>query len=210
MAFNINVKKKDTTAASGKKVNILEDIRVFVALMLVACIGLIVLIVFGVKSNEEIKTDIADQKKTYQQAQASINNLKALQARSAEFEAQRDAYKAMIPDTQDVQQVMIDMERRVEAGRCTLTDITFGGDAAIGGNKNASTSTTTPAASTGSGLVKELQVVMTVRGSYADIMALCTSLVTDAELMRIDAIHIKPLAGDEQEATITLMKFSKN
>lgn len=210
MAFNINVKKKDTTAASGKKVNILEDIRVFVALMLVACIGLIVLIVFGVKSNEEIKTDIADQKKTYQQAQASINNLKALQARSSEFEAQRDAYNAMIPDTQDVQQVMIEMEQRVEAGRCTLTDITFGGDAAIGGNKNASTSTTAPAASTGSGLVKELQVVMTVRGSYADIMALCTSLVTDAELMRIDAIHINPLAGDEQEATITLMKFSKN
>ncbi len=211
MAFNINVKKKDDTAASGTKVKLLEDIRVFAVLMVIACIGLIVLIVFGVRSNEEIKNNIAEQKKTYQEAQASINNLKALQARSSEFEAQRDAYDAMIPDTQDVQQVMIEMERRAEAGRCTLTNIVFGGDAAIGGSTSASTSSTTaPAASNGSGLVKELQVVMTVRGSYADIMTLCADLVTDEELMRIDGIQMQPQTNDEQEAVITLVKFSKN
>lgn len=210
MAFNINVKKKDNAAASGTKTNLLEDIRVFAVLMVIVCIGLIVLIVFGVRANEEIKNSITEQKKTYQEAQASINNLKALQARSSEFEAQRDAYDTMIPDTQNVQEVMIEMERRAEAGRCTLTNVVFGGDAAIGGDKKNSTGTTAPTASTGSSLVKELQVVMTVRGSYADIMTLCADLVTDEELMRIDGIQMKPSADKEQEAVITLVKFSKN
>ena len=131
MAFNINVKKKDS-GAPGEKINLLEDIRVFVVLMAIACIGLIVLIVFGVKSNEEIKTEIAKEKKTYQENQLSIANLKALQARSSEFEAQRDMYNAMIPDTQDRQAVMIDMERRVEGARCTLTEVVvLGGEAKV-------------------------------------------------------------------------------
>ena len=208
MAFNINVKKKDSGAPAEKK-NILEDIRVFVVLMAIACIGLIVLIVFGVKSNEEIKTEIAKEKKTYQENQLSIANLKALQARSSEFEAQRDMYNAMIPDTQDHQAVMIDMERRVEGARCTLADLTFGGDAAIGGTANTNAAAAAAAPTNTSGL-KELQVLMTVRGSYADIMGLCSDLVTDPELMRIDGIQMKPISnGEEQEATITLMKFSK-
>lgn len=208
MAFNINVKKKDSGAPAEKQ-NILEDIRVFVVLMAIACIGLIVLIVFGVKSNEEIKTEIAKEKKAYQENQLSIANLKALQARSSEFEAQRDMYNAMIPDTQDRQAVMIDMERRVEGARCTLADLTFGGDAAIGGAKNTNTAAAAAAPTNTSGL-KELQVLLTVRGSYADIMGLCSDLVTDPELMRIDGIQMKPISnGEEQEATITLMKFSK-
>ncbi|MGN0560170.1 MAG: hypothetical protein ACI4K8_03875 [Candidatus Fimenecus sp.] len=208
MAFNINVKKKDSGAPAEKQ-NILEDIRVFVVLMAIACIGLIVLIVFGVKSNEEIKTEIAKEKKAYQENQLSIANLKALQARSSEFEAQRDMYNAMIPDTQDRQAVMIDMERRVEGARCTLADLTFGGDAAIGGTANTNAAAAAAAPTNTSGL-KELQVLMTVRGSYADIMGLCSDLVTDPELMRIDGIQMKPISnGEEQEATITLMKFSK-
>ena len=207
MAFNINVKKKDS-GAPGEKINLLEDIRVFVVLMAIACIGLIVLIVFGVKSNEEIKTEIAKEKKTYQENQLSIANLKALQARSSEFEAQRDMYNAMIPDTQDRQAVMIDMERRVEGARCTLTDLTFGGDEAIGGTPK--TNTAAAAAPTNTSGLKELQVLLTVRGSYADIMGLCSDLVTDPELMRIDGIQMKPISkGEQQEATITLMKFSK-
>ena len=207
MAFNINVKKKDS-GAPGEKINLLEDIRVFVALMAIACIGLIVLIVFGIKSNEEIKTEIAKEKKAYQENQLSIANLKALQARSSEFEAQRDMYNAMIPDTQDRQAVMIDMERRVEGARCTLTDLTFGGDAAIGGTPNTNTAAAAAPANT-SGL-KELQVLLTVLGYYADIMGLCSDLVTDPELMRIDGIQMKPISnGEQQEATITLMKFSK-
>ena len=208
MAFNINVKKKDTGASSGKAANVLEDIRVFVVLMAVACIGLIVLIVFGVRNNEAVKAKITEQKKVYQESQASISSLKALQARSSEYEAQRDAYNAMIPDTQNRQAVMIEMENRIEAARCTLSDLTFGGDAAIGAT--AQTGDTAAVAVSTAG-VKELQVLMTVRGSYADIMGLCNSLVTDPELMRIDAIHLTPIqSGEAQEATITLVKFSKN
>ena len=207
MAFNINVKKKDTGASSGKAVNVLEDIRVFVVLMAVACIGLIVLIVFGVRNNEAVKAKITEQKKVYQESQASIAGLKALQVRSSEYEAQRDAYNAMIPATQDRQAVMIEMENRIEAARCTLSDLTFGGDAAIGASAQAGDAAVT----TSTAGVRELQVLMTVRGSYADIMGLCNSLVTDPELMRIDAIHLTPIQGGEmQQATITLVKFSKN
>lgn len=206
MAFHINVKQREGSPATANKAkNILEDIRVFVVLMLVACIGLIVFTVLGAKSNEKVRTDIAKQAKVYEEGQASIANLKALQARSAEFEAQRDTYDAMIPETQNSQSVMIEMEHRVEAHGCILAELNFGGDAAIGKEGSKSATET----STGSGLVKELQVLMTVRGSYTDIMQLCSELVTDEELMRIDAIQLRPQAHGEQEAVITLMKFSE-
>lgn len=205
MAFQMHVKKANGTAPAAGKKNILEDIRFFIVLMLIAFIGLVVLIVFGVRSNMELKTKIETQKTTYQKSQISIANLRALQARSAEFEAQRTAYFSMLPERQDVQAVMIDMERRAEEKRCTLTNLTFGGAAAIGTDKNQTAAPTVSSAG-----VRELQVFLSLEGSYADIMALCNSLVTDPELMRIDAITLTPISGEgKQKAEITLVKFSR-
>lgn len=203
MAFRINVKSKSSSSGAPKGMNFLEDIRVFAILMLVACVGLIALIVVGSRSIDETNADIKQEMKTYEENQLSIANLKALQARSEEYEAQRDAYDAMIPDEMDQQQIMIEMEKRVESMNCVLTDLTFGSESADDKNSKATTSSS-------NGLVNQMQVQISVRGTYTDIMKLCESIVTDQELMRIDAIHMMPMSqGGLKEAQITIMKFSK-
>ena len=203
MAFRINVKSNTASSGASKGKNFLEDIRVFAVLMIVACVGLIALIVVGSRSIDETNADIKQEMKTYEENQLSIANLKALQARSEEYEAQRDAYDAMIPDTMDQQQIMIEMEKRVESMNCVLTDLTFGSESADDKNSKA-------AASSSNGLVNQMQVQISVRGTYTDIMKLAESIVTDQELMRIDAIHMMPMTQDGlKEAQITIMKFSK-
>lgn len=203
MAFRINVKSNTSSSGVSKGKNFLEDIRVFAVLMVVACVGLIALIVVGSRSIDETNTEIKQEMKTYEENQLSIANLKALQARSEEYEAQRDAYDAMIPDEMDQQQIMIEMENRVESMNCVLTDLTFGSESADDKNSKAATSSS-------NGLVNQMQVQIRVRGTYTDIMKLAESIVTDQELMRIDGIRMMPLAqGGLKEAQITIMKFSK-
>lgn len=204
MAFRINVKSSGKTSASGgsKGKNILEDIRVFAALMLIACVGLIAFIVLGSRNIDDTNAEIKKEMKTYQENQLSIANLKALQSRSEEYEAQRDAYNAMIPEKLDQQQIMIEMETRVEGMNCILTDVTFGSESEDNKKGNAAASS--------NGLVNQMQVQIGVRGTYTDIMKLAESLVTDKELMRVDDIHITPMSqGGLKEAQITIMKFSK-
>lgn len=203
MAFRINVKSNTSSSGASKGKNFLEDIRVFAVLMVIACVGLIALIVVGSRSIDETNAEIKQEMKTYEENQLSIANLKALQARSEEYEAQRDAYDAMIPEKMDQQQIMIEMETRVESMNCVLTDLTFGSESADDKNSKA-------AASSSNGLVNQMQVQISVRGTYTDIMKLCESIVTDEELMRIDGIRMMPMTqGGLKEAQITIMKFSK-
>ena len=91
MAFRINVKSNTASSGASKGKNFLEDIRVFAVLMVIACVGLIALIVVGSRSIDETNADIKQEMKTYEENQLSIANLKALQAKSEEYEAQRDA-----------------------------------------------------------------------------------------------------------------------
>lgn len=205
MAFKINVKNKEGGASSGGAAKILEDIRVFVALMAVACVGLIVLMVFGIRANNETRVEVDEAKVEYQKNQASIANLKALQSRSGEYEMQRDRLVAMIPQTLDEQQIMIEMEERCAGQNCALMDISFGSNGGA-----ASGTAAAGAAAAPTGLVNQMQVTLSVRGDYKSIMTLAKELVTDEELMRVDGIHITPLTDDGmKEAQITLMKFSK-
>ena len=48
MAFRINVKSNTSSSGASKGKNFLEDIRVFAVLMVIACVGLIALIVVGI------------------------------------------------------------------------------------------------------------------------------------------------------------------
>ena len=203
MAFRINVKSNTSSSGASKGKNFLEDIRVFAVLMVIACVGLIALIVVGSRSIDETNAEIKQEMKTYEENQLSIANLKVLQAKSEEYEAQRDAYDAMIPEKMDQQQIMIEMETRVESMNCVLTDLTFGSESADDKNSKA-------AASSSNGLVNQMQVQISVRGTYTDIMKLCESIVTDEELMRIDGIHMMPMTqGGLKEAQSTIMKVSK-
>ena len=203
MAFRINVKSNTASSGASKGKNFLEDIRVFAVLMVIACVGLIALIVVGSRSIDETNAEIKQEMKTYEENQLSIANLKALQAKSEEYEAQRDAYDAMIPEKVDQQQIMIEMETRVESMNCVLTDLSFGSESADDKNSKA-------AASSSNGLVNQMQVQISVRGTYTNIMKLCGSIGTDEGLMRIDGIHMMPMTqGGLKEAQITIMKFSK-
>lgn len=175
MAFNLNLtlkKKNDEKGSNKKGGKIIEDVRVFIVLMAIACVALIVMSVFGVKSANKTTAAIELQKTEYSKNQLAIANLKALQSKSAEYEALRDRYAALIPNTTlDQQKIMIEMDERCEEGNCLLTDIQFGDFA------------------TGDG-VSQLPVTLSVTGTFNDIMTLCQKIVTDQEYMRIDAISM--------------------
>lgn len=187
--------KKKTGEAKPKGQKSAMDIRVFAVIMVIAFVVMAVMIGFGVKNTKQIQEKIETEKKTYVQNQAAIDNLKALQSKSSEYEAQREAYNAMIPETQDLQQIMIDIEKRTEENGCVLTDIKF--DEAG------------EAAQADAGLVKEQKVNVSLRGSYEDILKLQQSLTKDNEFMRIDDIHMSAIGEGQMEAQFMLVKFSK-
>ncbi len=187
--------KKKTGEAKQKGQKSAMDIRVFAVIMVIAFVVMAVMIGFGVKNTKQIQEKIEKEKKIYVQNQTAIDNLKALQSKSSEYEAQREAYNAMIPETQDLQQIMIDIEKRTEENGCVLTDIKFGEAG--------------EAAQADAGLVKEQKVNVSLRGSYEDILKLQQSLTKDNEFMRIDDIHMSVISEGQMEAQFMLVKFSK-
>lgn len=187
--------KKKTGEAKQKGQKSVMDIRVFAVIMVIAFVVMAVMIGFGVKNTKQIQEKIEKEKKIYVQNQTAIDNLKALQSKSSEYEAQREAYNAMIPETQDLQQIMIDIEKRTEENGCVLTDIKFGEAG--------------EAAQADAGLVKEQKVNVSLRGSYEDILKLQQSLTKDNEFMRIDDIHMSAISEGQMEAQFMLVKFSK-
>ena len=75
MAFRINVKSNTASSGASKGKNFLEDIRVFAVLMVIACVGLIALIVVGSRSIDETNADIKQEMKTYEEVQSALNEL---------------------------------------------------------------------------------------------------------------------------------------
>lgn len=196
MALSDVIKKKQATGDGSEKEkaakkNPLDDVRVVIAILIIACIGLIVLTVFGAKGIEDTKTSIEKAKTQYKQNQLAIANLKALQARSSEYKEQIDEYDIMISkEPLDQMQIMIDLEKEVEAHNCKLTELTFGEI-----EKNAQN-------------VNQIAVTLTVTGSYSDIISFCHDTVTDKQIKRIDTIN---MTGDETQRTaqIVIVEFSR-
>lgn len=196
MALSDVIKKKQATGDGSEKEkaakkNPLDDVRVVIAILIIACIGLIVLTVFGAKGIEDTKTSIEKAKTQYKQNQLAIANLKALQARSSEYKEQIDEYDIMISkEPLDQMQIMIDLEKEVEAHNCKLTELTFGEI-----EKNAQN-------------VNQIAVNLTVTGSYSDIISFCHDTVTDKQIKRIDTIN---MTGDETQRTaqIVIVEFSR-
>ena len=196
MALSDVIKKKQATGdgaekAQAAKKNPLDDVRVVIAILIIACIGLIVLTVFGAKGIEETNASIDKAKAQYKQNQLAIANLKALQARSSEYKEQINEYDIMISkDPLDQMQIMIDLEKDVEAHNCKLTELTFGEI-----EKNAQN-------------VNQIAVTITITGKYTDIMSFCHDTVTDKQIKRIDTINMT--GKDEQRtAKIVVVEFSR-
>ncbi len=196
MALSDVIKKKQATGEGSEKEqavkkNPLDDVRVVIAILILACIGLIVLTVFGVKGIEETNTSIEKAKTQYKQNQLAIVNLKALQARSGEYKEQIEEYNVMISkEPLDQMQIMIDLEKDVEAHNCKLTELTFGEI-----EKNDQN-------------VNQIAVTLSVTGAYSDIMSFCHDTVSAKQIKRIDTIN---MTGDTEQRTaqIVIVEFSR-
>ena len=196
MALSDVIKKKQATGDGSEKEkaakkNLLDDVKVVIVVLIVACIGLIVLTVFGAKGIDETEANIEKAKTQYKQNQLAIANLKALQARSGEYKEQIAQYDIMISkEPLDQMQIMIDLEKDVEAHNCSLTELTFGEP-----EKNEQN-------------VNQVAVNLTITGSYRDIITFCHDTVSDKQIKRIDTINIT--GTDEQRtAQIVLVEFSR-
>ncbi len=196
MALSDVIKKKQATGDGSEnektvKKNPLDDVRVVIAVLILACIGLIVLTVFGVKGIDETNESITKAKTQYKQNQLAIANLKALQARSGEYKEQIEEYNVMISkEPLDQMQIMIDLEKDVEAHNCKLTELTFGEI-----EKNAQN-------------VNQIAVTLSVTGAYSDIMSFCHDTVSAKQIKRIDTIN---MTGDTEQRTaqIVIVEFSR-
>ena len=196
MALSDVIKKKQATGdglenEKAAKKNPLDDVRVVIAILFVACIGLIVLTVFGAKGIDATEANIEKAKAQYKQNQLAIANLKALQARSGEYKEQIAQYDIMISkEPLDQMQIMIDLEKDVEAHNCSLTELTFGEP-----EKNEHN-------------VNQIAVNLSITGTYRDIITFCHDTVSDKQIKRIDTINIT--GTDEQRtAQIVLVEFSR-
>lgn len=196
MALSDVIKKKQATGDGSEKEkaakkNLLDDVKVVIVVLIVACIGLIVLTVFGAKGIDETEANIEKAKTQYKQNQLAIANLKALQARSGEYKDQIAQYDIMISkDPLDQMQIMIDLEKDVEAHNCSLTELTFGEP-----EKNEQN-------------VNQIAVNLSITGTYRDIITFCHDTVSDKQIKRIDTINIT--GTDEQRtAQIVLVEFSR-
>lgn len=196
MALNDVIKKKQETSKGEKKAikfNPTEDVRVFIAFMVIACIGIIIAIFFCVKSNNKTIENIDSLMVEYNENQAAIANLHALQSKSSEYTEQRDKYNKLISEKGlDQPQIMIDMDTAVASYNCILTDITFGETTSTNG-------------------VNQISVTLKMNGTYDDIMKFAYDTVNGEQIKRIDTIKISPAAEgkDLKSAEIVVVLFSK-
>ena len=100
MALSDVIKKKQATGESSakakEKTSILDDVRIVIAIIVVASIALVALIVYTTGLINEKIVEIDKAKQTYANNQTKIEGLLALQAQSEQFKAQKEKYDAMI------------------------------------------------------------------------------------------------------------------
>ena len=196
MALGDVMKKKQANAepsANKNKTdvkNMLNDVRVVIAIIVLACIALIALIVYTTGLINDKMVEIGKAKQTYAENQTKIESLLALQAQSEEFKAKKEEYDRMIStEGLDQRELMISYEKEVEAHHCYLTSLSFGEP-------------------TNTGVVNQIDVSITVVGDYTDIMTYCRDVVTGEQIRRVDTISMKP-SGDKTEAELVIVEFSR-
>ena len=196
MALSDVIKKKQETGESSakakEKTSILDDVRIVIAIMVVASIALVALIVYTTGLINEKIVEIDKAKQTYANNQTKIEGLLSLQAQSEQFKDQKEKYDAMIStDGLDQRQIMIDLEKEVESYNCRLNSLTFGEQS-------------------NTGLVNQISININITGDYTDIMRYCRDVVTGEKIRRIDTINMSPYASsDTKEADIVIVEFSR-
>lgn len=223
MAFDPNADLKDLfkkkqpdekTASETGNANIMktpvkvDNTRIFILISIFVFALLIATIVLGAKSIVSTKESINQALTKYSENVATVANLKALQAKSAEYENIIKKYDALLPNKKlDNFKIMQEMEMRCSKSGLILSKLEF-------------TDTVKDA-------VNQQGIKITVSGTFTQIMNFCDEIVTDDEFMRIDGISLKGNGGTastggrtvievekraeafKEEATITIVKFSK-
>ncbi len=198
MALSDVMKKREVTnegkeKAKGKSslAGIMDDVRVVIAIIIIACIALIALIVYNNGKIEESRKRIDTVKAQIIDNQNKIANLKALQARSGEYLAQKEAYDAMISDEGfDQLEMMIALENDIEAHNCNLNEISFDGEV-------------------NTGLLNQMSVTVRISGDFRDIMSFCRDTVSETKIKRIDTIRMTGASNNDKSADIVIVYFSK-
>lgn len=197
MALSDVMKKREATNEGKEKKqfdikNIMDDVRIVIAVIVIACIALILLIVYNNAQIGEKLTEIDTLKAEIRDNQYKIAGLKALQARSGEYLQQKEALDKMISDKElNELDIMIELEKEVEEHNCNLTEITFD---TVGNN----------------GYVNQLPVTLKITGSFEDIMRFCQYETGMTEIRRIDTIRMDGSGTDDiKSAEILLVLFSK-
>ena len=196
MALSDVMKKREVTNEAKEKkqfsaAKIFDDVRIVIAIIAIACIALIALIVYNNGKIEETRTRIDTVKAQIVENQNKIANLKALQAKSGEYTAQKEAYDEMISDEGfDQLEMMIALENDVEAHNCNLSEITFGEES-------------------NNGYVNQMPVNVRISGDFRDIMRFCRDITGDTQIKRIDTIRMTGGTSAEKTAEIVIVFFSK-
>ena len=180
--------------AATEKKNPLDDVRIVIAILVVACIALIALIVYTTGLINEKKEKIESVKVTYTENQKAIANLLALQAQSGAFKQQKEEYDRMISDEPiEKMQVFMDLEEEVDSYNCVIT-----GDVEIEDPTN-------------NGLVNQAAITMTIVGEYSDIVKYCQHVAYSDPIRRIDTIKVTPKDGNStvKQAELVVVVFSK-
>ena len=196
MALSDVIKKREVTNESKESENkksaknILDDVRIVIAVIVLASIALIALIVYTNGQIEQSRVRIDSVKEDIRANQNKIANLKALQTKSGEYLAQKEAYDEMISeDGLDQLEIMIALETDVEAHNCNLSEVTFGDQS-------------------NNGYVNQMPVNVRISGNFRDILSFCSDTVNQTKIKRIDSIRVSG-TGDEKTAEITIVFFSK-
>lgn len=198
MALSDVLKKKTETgeaaekSKSGAKKNPLDDVRIVIAIIVIACIALIVLTVFASLKINKTGVEIGEQKQKYSENQAAISNLRNLQAQSEEFKSRRDEYNTYIKEGDlDLDEIMIDLQNSVYDHNCKLTELTFDDESANGN-------------------VKQIAVHIKVVGKFENIVKFCSDKVNEKPIKRIDQIKMgEPDDNGIITADITVVEFAR-
>lgn len=221
MAFDPNINLKDLfnkkksdengtmNAKSALQTTVkVDNTRVFIIIAIFVFALLVAAIALGAKSIASTKININNALTKYSEHAATVANLKALQAKSSEYEAIMKKYDTLLPNKKlDNFKIMQEMEARCAKAGLMLSKVEF--------------------KDTVKDSINQQGINITVSGTFTQIMGFCDEIVTDDEFMRIDGISLKGNGGTastggrtvmtaekrtdalKEDAVITIVKFSK-
>lgn len=201
MALSDVMKKREPTAegeAKKKKESkglggLLENVKIVIAVIVIACILLITLIVYTNKKSEDTLKKIENVKQQIAVNTNEISRLEGFKAKINDVRREQEYYASQISVRDfDEYKLRIEVEKEIEAHNCNLTE-----DPVVEFSNMGS--------------VQQASVTVKISGEFSDIMRYCNDFLSKEEITRIDAFSINGTStnGTAKTAEITVVYFSK-